>query len=405
MYSTKVIESSVGRIEAAHSLKLTRYTVDEAAQMTDHLAKLIDPSTGELRRKSGQLTRDENSFIKNERLLTMVDFLYWASRYGWFIPDQGGLSRFTPWESQRIILDVIARFEEEMMDAYLRGEPVDGILIAIHKARQLGATQLWRLLIMHRVTTGKYQRAITASVDAEDKIQKIYERDKRILDNLPWWLRPSVGYDEKRQHILFDRLDSSVTYQEYVQKSGLAQGEQWDVGHMTECAEHPNPREFEHNYWPAIPQSPYALHGMESTAQGRGNWWHKFVQDTRKGGTRWKFCFIPYYVEKQKYNRQPPPDWKPSEISMLHAQRVHETSAEWCGKPIMLSKTKLYWWETTREEYQRNGVLNLFLTNFCATLEESFQHTSQAAFSSEMLDELRSHAHPGVPYEIRVGAM
>jgi hypothetical protein len=330
-----------------------------------------------------------------------IDFHYWLHRYPMCIRDQGGLGYIEPWESQYILLRSIAQVEQEMLDRLDRGEPIDGVLIALHKDRQLGATLIVRALDMHRVTTHSHIRGIAASLD-DDKILEMYDRDKAILDNLPWWLKPEVGFDEKAQHIYFEKLGSRILYQTGNQKFGVGQGRQFDIGHLTECASWPNPITIEHDYFPTIPQSILALHILETTAQGRGDWWHTFVKLVRKGlSRRWRFVFIPWYVEQSKYNAHPPVDWKPTDLSMQYAQHIYETSPEFCGKGVYLSREKLYWWETTRAEYQARNALNIFFSNYAATPEESFQHSTRSAFDYEVLEKLRMGTSDGRAYQIR----
>jgi hypothetical protein len=140
---------------------------------------------------------------------------------------------------------------------------------------------------------------------------------------------------------------------------------------------------------------------LESTAYGRGNFWHDFTERVRKGySPRWRYVFIPWYAEPEKYRRQPPDDWKPSEVSLLHAQKVHDTSPEFVGHTVMLAKPQLYWWESTRAELQKGNNLAFFLTNYCASPEESFQHSGQSAFGPELLEDLRLHARPGAAHEL-----
>ena len=346
------------------------------------------------------LTADESAFIRNERLLSAVDYLYWAERYSTLKLDGGGLGTLKFWESQRILLAIVAKAEVEMWEAADRGEPVDGILLCCHKARQLGLTAIMRSLTMHRMTLHHHQRALAGSVD-EDKIQELYDRDKDILDNLPWWLRPTVGADEKRQHLSFERLGTRLLYQASAQKSGVGQGRQFELGHLTECASWLYPDTIEYDYFPTIPQSTNALVGLESTANGRGNWWHDFVNRVRAGHSRrWRFVFIPWYAEVSKYRAAPPDRWRPSEVSLLHAQMVYDSSPEFLGRHVMLSPQQLYWWESTRAEHLRASKLNIFLSNFCATVEESFQHAQVSVFSPETLEALRLHTAPGLPYEL-----
>ncbi len=305
------------------------------------------------------------------------------------------------WESQLILLRKIAELEEDMLDRLDRNEPVDGILIALHKDRQLGATAVVRALCMHRQITTEHSRAIAASLD-DDKILEMYDRDKIILDNLPWWLKPEIGFDEKAEHLFFQHLGSRIIYQTGNQKFGVGQGRQFDLGHLTEIASWPNPLTIEHDYFPTIPQSPLALHVLETTAQGRGDWWNRFVNKVRKGvAQRWKFLFIPWYVEDKKYNRTPPEGWVPTDLAMRYAQHVHETSPEFCnGKAVLLSRSKLYWWETTRAEYQSSNALNIFFSNYASTPDESFQHNTRSAFNFETLEGLRLGAKTGEAYQI-----
>lgn len=261
-------------------------------------------------------------------------------------------------------------------------------------------TAVGRMLNVHRCTTQRYRRAMAASVD-DDKIQELYDRDKLIIDNLPTFLRPGLAYDEKRGHIYFDKLDSRVIYQVSSQKSGLGVGRQFDLSHLTELSTWNYPRMIELDFFPTIPQSLFTLALLESTAYMIGDWWNDFTERVRRGQSRrWRYVFIPWYAESSKYRAQPPSDWQPSAIALLHAQKIHDTSHEFMGRTIMLPRENLYWWETTRAEYKGAGSLNLFLVNYCATPEESFQHATKAAFSSELIESLRLQTRPGSPYEV-----
>ena len=281
-----------------------------------------------------------------------------------------------------------------------------GILLALHKARQLGATMVAQALGAHKLTLNKHIRGLVASVN-EEKVMIPVSRFERILTNLPWWLRPSVGYHEKKGHITFDKLDSALYIQDFNQMSGLGQGDQYEFGHLTEVASADRPLTIEHDYFPTIPMSARSLHILESTAQGRGNWWHTFTEGVRVGDYyRWTYVFIPWYTEPEKYSRPAPADWSAAAPSLAHATKVSETSPEFCsGRSVTLTRDQLYWWETERAAYQKRGTLNLFLTNYCATPEESFQHSTQGAFDHTVLERLRSESATGAyGFSIQHGA-
>lgn len=399
MYSPKSVEQAQEKVELALRTRLVRYPIADVSQRKLELSRLARED-GSLSR---ELSAEEKSFCLNEQLLSMIDFRYWLQRYASMLQDQGGLGNFAePWESQEITLKIIAKIEDDMLDAHVRGETVDGILLFVHKARQLGMTALARAICIHAMTAREHTRVMAASID-DDKVLELYDRDKLIIDNLPFYLRPHIGFDEKAQHIFFDKLGSRVIYQLGTQKSGLGQGRQFDVTHLTECASWPYPGIIEHDWMPTIPQSLRAFALLESTAQGRGNWWHqqvKKLQDHRL--RRWHLVFIPWYAELKKYRATPPSEWKPSDEAMAHAQRVHETSEKYVGKSVYLTREQLYWWQSTRDEYYLSNNLAVFYTNYCATIEESFQHRQKSAFGFETVEHYRNRVSAGVSYKIDV---
>ena len=400
MYSTTVIEKAIERYETQAKHRLARIDPSRVESWVSHLDKRHkDAGDEETFWKSA--TREEKLFIRNERVMSMLDFRYWAERYCTIQQDGGGICKLIPWESQRMLLTAMAKREAEMHECATRGDSTDGVLIVGHKARQLGETALGRACCVHRLTTQHHRRAMAASVD-EDKVQELYDRDKLIIDNLPWWLQPSLGYDEKRTHLYLTGLDSRVIYQVSSQKSGLGVGRQFDLAHLTELSTWINAASVELDFFPTLPQSLSTFALLESTAFGRGNFWHDFTERVRHGySTRWTYVFIPWYAEVTKYHRTPPADWVPSEVALKHASRVHETSPEFLGRSVLLTRDQLFWWESTRADYMKGNNLSFFLTNYCATPEESFQHSGQSAFDPILLDSLRSSVQSGVAYELR----
>jgi hypothetical protein len=304
------------------------------------------------------------------------------------------------WEAQEIVMALIAKAEEDIYERIQKAQPIEGIKICDHKSRQLGGTMLKRALDIMRLTTQKYQRAIVASVD-EEKLHKIYERDKLIIDNLPWYLRPKVTSDVKDQHIAFGGMMSSIQYSQANQKGGLGQGEQFDLGHLTEVSSWPSPEIIDLYTKDAFPLGPQTLVVYESTANGCVGWWPDFTERVRHGEVRgWLYCFIPWYAEPKKYRALPPEGWAPNVHTIAHAEKVKDTSLEFVGKIIDLPKEQLYWYETEYEGHRRRGLLNLFLTNYAATPEESFQHSGMSAFPTELINDLDLKARWGVPYEV-----
>lgn len=413
MYSERVVERAVAAYEARAGHKLIRISNGARDDWRSHLEKRL-AAAGTVADLNKSLSKEETLFIRNERVMSILSFNYW-NHYATIQRDGGGICNFdSPWESTRILLRFVASIEEEQHDAIARGEmtpfaqagqpkpAVPGILIVNNKSRQMASTTLGRLITVHRITTQSQRRALAASVD-DDKIQEMYDRDKLCYDNLPFYLKPDLLYDEKRQHIHFNELNSRVLYQVGSQKSGVGTGRQIDIHHLTELSTWPGRAAelLEVDFFPAIPRSIHTFGWEESTPYGRGNWWHLWTENVRKGRVdRWRYKFIPWYSELSKYRALPPADWKPNELSLLHAQKVHDTSAEFVGHTVMLPAPNLYWWEVTRQSYKDGNKLAFFYTSYSATPEESFQHPSAPAFATDFIEEMRLRAQPGTAYEI-----
>ena len=401
MYHDKVVGWRIDAIQKALRITLKHHTVAQVDEFRARLDSLMDDK--------GQPTRglmqEEIDFIRDERLLVKSGFSYWLQRYATFQKDGsegGGIGRVKLWASQEAALRIISAVELENWEARQRGEAVDGICVVMHKSRQLGATAFARQLLCHRLTNYRHIRGMAGSID-DDKIMELYDRDKLCIDNLPSYLRPSIGYDVKAAHLYFDRLDSRILYQQSRQQSGLGQGRQFDIAHLTECAFWPYPNMIELDFFPTLPLGINTLCLLESTANGMGGWWYDFTEDVRRGlQRRWHYIFAPWYIEPRKNRAHPPTDWNPSEMTMQHARKVYETSREYTGKDTLLDKEQLYWYETERAAALRRGKLNLFLTNYCATPEESFQHTGNSQFSVEVLERIRTNTINPHYYEAEI---
>jgi hypothetical protein len=409
MYSEKVTAAHCEKVEAELGIRLHRYSPEDSWEITAYLKKL--DSERKLYLPNGQFTRNEYAdFVRNEQILAQQDFFY-SMRYMMIERDGvegGGVGPMsqTFWESQQILLNLISKLEEKNVADHAKGYPCDGILICDNKGgRALGHTAIGRAISMHRLVFWPHTRVMAASVD-EDKVGELYTRDKLIIDNLPFFLRPTgwgeTGFDKKSDHIQFgEEHGSRILYQHGKQQSGIGTGRQFDVNHNTEVSQWSFPRQLELDFFPTLPQNPYTFSLQETTPQGRKNWWAVWSERVRHGKIpRWSYLFIPFYAEPKKYRRHPPEGWTPNEQTMQTAWKVHETSSELVGKEVTLSRETMYWWESSYNEALANNALNLFLSNYSITPEQSLQSTTQSAISPDVLDFMRSTTTQGVGYDI-----
>ena len=389
MYSPLIVDKNKRKLEKALGIKLVRYKPEESWTVSEHLQNLT--KKGKLKRG---LTRDEDLFVQNERFMCQLDFSY-SLRYLTVQLDGAvgvGVGHPTLWESQKLSLDLMGRLEEENAELFDAGDPCPGICFANHKSRQLGSTALARMLVAHRVNFWPQTRSLGASLDDNKVHDQLYKRDKLHYDSLPWFLKSPQKFDVKNVHFELD-TGAYIMYQKDTQESGLGQGSQFDVSHLTEVASWDHTRMIELDFIPTIPQSPYALCILESTAQGRGDWWHEFTEKVRlKKMWRWHYVFWPWYISKVKYRAKPPTDWTPQKFTIAHAAMVRETSHRFLESKVELTREQLYWYEQNYMNAREKGELNLFLLNFSATPEESFQHSGIGAFDTEMINDWRTRA-------------
>src|SRR5438128_11697621 len=118
MYSERVTAAAIERAEAKLGIRLYRYDPQLSLELTDYLSQRH--SQGKLVDNAGHcLRRDDAAFIRNERTLFQHDFTY-ACRYLKLILDGGGIGALNLWESQRILMALVARIEERNVDGYMR---------------------------------------------------------------------------------------------------------------------------------------------------------------------------------------------------------------------------------------------------------------------------------------------
>lgn len=409
MYSQEIVEQKIFALKQ-RGIDVERRSVDEVCSITERLQKKFDDSKGQ-----SQLTERESAFIRNEQRLCKLDFRYWALRYGFIQLDtsvqaksgNGVIPEF--WPSQERALALIAKREEESYRELKSHGFTDGIMAVWHKTRQQFATATMRLITGHRMTLFRGTRAIAASLD-DTKVGELYTRDHIWLDNLPWFLKPAIQFDVKNGGMTFEALKSSITYQQANQEAGVGTGQQFDISHMTEVALWPDPWRLQFDFLPAVPKAVSSFVAFESTANGRGqfNFWHQFTEYIRKreeGFERWIYIFTPWWLNANK-NRIPSDDgWEIEDFTKEHAELVERTSSEFTGgQTVRLGRDQLAWWQQEYKLNRKMGTLNIFLTNYPATPEQSFQHSAHSALPIETTDWMRSTALIGMPYNIETNA-
>lgn len=392
MYHPQVISAARARLEEAYGVSLQEHSPEECKAWCDRLSSAWDEE------KSTQirtLTPEENIFVQNELLLTKIDFRYWAQRYAMIVTKSGGLHPMFPLlDSQEFVYQKMAELEATSEDRH------DGILVNVLKAaRQVGVSTLSEALIAHRLSTQNYIFALIAAGVPEDS-GHLFSIMERMLENLPWWLRPQETDHVKNTEIVFDggaRVWTGAGKSmkgSYGQRGQIARGRTPHMVHLTELSTWESPDQIDDSLMPAVPEQPRTLALFESTAKGRGNWWHRHWQKSKAGLGRFTCVYIPWYVEKS-YTRPAPSSWIPNENTHIHAKKIEETSEMWAGKQIIPTRDQLYWYETKRMEYEIDDKLAAFLEEFGSIDDdECFQNSGRGVVPSKVLEILKNTARP-----------
>jgi hypothetical protein len=374
------------------------YSIAEVEQRCGELEKIYDPLSGNLVQP---LNAEAEAFIRHEINRCKVDFLYWATRYAKLKSKDAELIRLNPTAVQKLLIDKIGAAEL----AVFTEKTGDGILFQVLKARQLGVSTISEMIIAHRVFFYANTTALVAA-DVDDHTQGLYNMLLRVFDNLPWWMKPRSA-DPKRDYRVKNKLLSFADQDSIIQigssknlqggdsgqeKGSMGTGQTLPLVHLSELALWENPWQIDDALMPSIPMSSRTFAIFESTAKGRGNWWHESWEASKKGLGRRRPVFIPWYTDPDTYKLPAPSDWSPSTAALNHADRVKELSTKWLPASVQLTKNQLYWWEITKADYISRGVLHKFLAEYTADDMESFQNSTVGVFPSEMIDDMRQKA-------------
>ncbi len=375
------------------------YSIPEVEEWCEYLASAWDESEQAI---TSPLNVEAEAFIRHELNRCKVDFNYWARRYAFLKDKRMSLIRYNPTAVQSLLLRRIA--EEELKA--VSGTTGDGILLNVLKARQLGISTVSEIIISHRTFFYGNSTALIAA-DVEERLPNLFEMLVRVLDNLPWWMKPrsadpTADYRVKNKQLFFRDQDSTIRLgcssnmaggEKQKDKGSIGTGQTFPLVHLSELALWQNAGQIEDSLMPSIPLSPRTFAIFESTAKGRANWWHHAWEKSKKNIGRMKPVFIPWYTDPNTYTKPAPVDYVPSETATGHAERVRRTSEYWVGHPVSLTRDQLYWWEGMRADYAYNKQLYKFVAEYAADDMEAFQNPTSSVFGADLIEELRNKAN------------
>jgi hypothetical protein len=383
MYSTRIVEANIAKLEKGLGVSLERYT---PAQVLDFEYRMKD-IVWEDSNPSRPLSAEEATYVFSNRYLAKLDFEYFLTRFCKILTDEKKLENIIPWPSQEKVLAAMASEEERQSDA-----PSCKIPIVLLKSRQVGGTVIGEALIAHMVFLNANTQGLIAS-DHPDMSLKLYQTLTRMYDHLPGWLRPFNEGRVKGTHLHFPRLDSDVIVGAGNQKTTLGQGMNIDIAHLTEMSTWEFPKYIDEDLMPAFNSSRkhHSVILFESTGCGaKGNWFHDHFMAAWEGKISHKAVFAAWYLRPTNRLDATGVEFIDSTKNMAH--RVRKETG------LVMDKEQMAYYQSTRQDLEAKGDLETFFQEYPSTVEEAFQTGLRSVWSIET----RSRVRDGVKAPIGV---
>lgn len=348
----------------------------------------------------------EQRWIKNERAMCSVSFIYWATRYAYIIDAEGRLSLFSPNLPQQVIIEELGNMEDREI----------AMIVQVLKARQEGVTTLSELIMLWISTFHPYSNTLVASSRPE-KSKDMVEKMEFCYAKQPTWLIPKVESYTTGELIGFDSIHSSIHVRHGAMMSGMGRGTTVFSFHLSEVTEFNNPSEsIDGALLKAVHDTPWVVGILESTGTGRYGWfyenWKNNVEFWPQGTGKMCPIFLPWYIRRDIY---PTDSWLKahpvnkeliSEAAWKHAARATEYVRS--GQNTTITRVLGRWWEmpieqtwywyVIHEQHARDKTLATFYREMCADDHEAFQNLNSKLFTVEVMDGFRSGAK--MPYGV-----
>lgn len=416
MLHPKIVAKKIALVEAKYRIKLIRHTVEECIKANEHFDKLtIKESAKKWIKCRPKETPEqfqyqpwEKDWIQNELLLCQCDFRYWFYRYFHLKNKENIVLLPDPLVAQEIFLDIISILDLLQLP----------ILLMILKARQLGISTVVEAIIVWISLFRKDSRCVIASAEEEKSIQ-LSNMVWDALEHLPVWMYPVLTRDDTKIGPAFSN-GSEVILQHGSQTKGIARGNTPVAAHVSEAAYYPNPvSSIESSLFRAMHENKRTFLPLESTANKKGDWWHKFWLQNRRGEdtgyNRFTCIFLPWYVGHDKYptkdflrNHPIPKDWQPMKETIKQAADaklyVHTAYFLVAGRKIPLShylganwempREQMWWYEFNYVEASRDDQsFKSFLAECAADERSCFQSKKHSVYSYELLDRVEDQVN------------
>ncbi len=234
--------------------------------------------------------------LKEEQIQKILDIKKDIYRYIennlWIRAKAGKLIKLTPNKPQRALINYV-------IWCLLNGVPVRVILL---KARQMGLSTVVEAICYWWTSTNRFQTAVI--IGHEDaSARNLYMMFRRYYDNSNPIFKPSIKYNTKSD-LTFERYDDdgnqvglgSVIKTATAKNTSAGRSDTVQFLHASEVGEWENGEELIASLMQTVPYLPETFIFLESTAKGKGNYFHKEWRNAEKGLNNFVPFFFPWWL-------------------------------------------------------------------------------------------------------------
>jgi hypothetical protein len=194
----------------------------------------------------------------------------------------------------------------------------------IVKGRQQGCSTYVEGRAYHHTSLRHGQRAFILAHE-QDATNNIFNMAERFYDKCEPSLRPHAGAANAKE-LHFDVLDSGIHVGTAGTK-GVGRSQTIQFFHGSEVAYWPFAETHATGVMQAIPDMPGTEAWLESTAAGRGNYFHTQAEKARKGESDFELIFVPWFWQAE-YSKPVPDNFRASEEELKLAKQFNLTDGQ-----------------------------------------------------------------------------
>lgn len=324
------------------------------------------------------------------------DFYKYAKGNLWIKDKDAQVIKFVPNRAQKALIDRVIYLLET-------GQPVRIIVL---KARQMGLSTAIEALIYWYTTTN---RNITSVILAheESASRNLYNMFKRYYDNSVSFFKPNRKYDT-RSDLTFGYTDkdgnevglNSVIKTATAKNTGAGRSDTIQLVHGSEVAFWDNGEELVGSLLQTVPMRKNTMIFLESTANGRGNFFAHMWEKSVKGDSVFETFFFPWWIQDEYELEGDAIDgYTPEEQELVDLMRE---GTEVGGVKYSVSDDRIDDKIRFRRHKEREFVAKpeLLYQEYPSTAHEAFVASGSTVFNTKALSVMEKKVRDAKTYNI-----